>query len=47
MHLYSLTLQQPTAINKAIVGNYSGNPKVQEILISKGKILELLRVDEK
>lgn len=45
MYLYSLTLQQSTAIQKAIYGNFSA-PKAQEIVVSKGKYLELLRPDE-
>lgn len=45
MHLYSLTLQQATAIQKAIYGNFSG-PKAQEIVVCKGKYLELLRPEE-
>jgi len=45
MYLYNVTLQKATAITQAIFGNFSG-PKAQEILVSKGKILELLRPDE-
>lgn len=44
MHLYNLTLQRPTAINQAIVGNFSGI-RQQEIIISHGTQLELLRID--
>lgn len=44
MHLYNLTLQRATAICQAIHGNFSGT-KQQEILISRGKIIELLRHD--
>ncbi|CAE6440620.1 unnamed protein product, partial [Rhizoctonia solani] len=44
MHLYNLTLQAPTAITQAIVGNFSGI-RQQEIIISRGTILELLRPD--
>lgn len=44
MHLYNLTLQRATAITHAIHGNFSGT-KVQEIVISRGKSLELLRPD--
>ena len=44
MHLYNLTIQPPTAITQAIVGNFSGS-KRQEILASHGTRLELLRVD--
>ena len=45
MHLYSVTLQPPSGINKALYGNFSG-PKAQEILVSKGKYLEIMRPDE-
>jgi splicing factor 3B subunit 3 len=44
MHLYNLTLQPPTAATKAIVGNFSG-ARTQEIIISRGTRLELLRPD--
>lgn len=42
MYLYSLTLQRATAITHAIYGNFSA-PKAQEIVVAKGKVLELLR----
>ena len=45
MNLYSLTLLQPTAIIKAIYGNFSG-PKAQEIAIAKGKVLEILTPED-
>lgn len=44
MYLYNLTLQRPTGITHAIHGNFSGT-KQQEIVISRGKILEVLRHD--
>ncbi|KAF7971621.1 hypothetical protein HWV62_20728 [Athelia sp. TMB] len=44
MHLYNLTLQPPTATSQAIVGNFSG-AKQQEIIVSHGTRLELLRPD--
>ena len=44
MHLYHLTLQPPTAISQAVVGNFSG-ARQQEILVSRGSRLELLRAD--
>jgi len=44
MHLYNLTLQPPTAITHAIVGNFSG-ARHQEIIVSRGTRLDLLRVD--
>jgi len=45
MYLYNLSLQKPTGINKAIFGNFSA-PKAQEIVVARGKILELLRPDD-
>jgi len=33
-------------VNQAIYGNFS-SPKAQELVISRGKFLELLRPDEK
>ncbi len=44
MYLYNLTLQRPTGITCAIHGNFSGT-KQQEIVVSRGKILEILRHD--
>lgn len=44
MHLYNLTLQPPTAVSQAIVGNFSG-ARQQEIIVSHGTRLELLRPD--
>ncbi|KAL4657067.1 splicing factor 3B subunit 3 [Arapaima gigas] len=44
MFLYNLTLQRATGITHAIHGNFSGT-KQQEIVVSRGKILELLRPD--
>lgn len=44
MFLYHLTLQRATGIVQAVHGNFSGG-KTQEILVSRGKILELLRPD--
>ena len=44
MHLYNLTLQPPTANIQAIVGNFSG-ARAQEIIVSHGTRLELLRPD--
>jgi len=46
MHLYSLTLQGSGAITHSIVGNFSGS-KNQEIIVARGKTLELLIPDEK
>ncbi|KAI8974178.1 CPSF A subunit region-domain-containing protein [Trametes punicea] len=44
MHLYNFTIQPPTAILHAIVGNFSG-ARQQEIIVSRGTRLELLRPD--
>lgn len=44
MHLYNLTLQPPTAVIQAVVGNFSG-ARQQEIIVSHGTRLELLRPD--
>ncbi|CRH02775.1 splicing factor 3B subunit 3, putative [Plasmodium relictum] len=43
--LYHLTLQKPTAITKAVYGNFSG-PRAHEIIVAKGQVLELLRADK-
>ena len=44
MFLYNLTLQRATGITHAVHGNFSGT-KQQEIVVSRGKIIELLRPD--
>ncbi len=44
MHLYALTLQKASCITQAIHGNFSGT-KQQEIVVGRGKTLELLRPD--
>ncbi|KAG2186047.1 hypothetical protein INT43_002485 [Umbelopsis isabellina] len=44
MFLYNLSLNPPTAINKAIYGNFSGT-KQQEIIVARHTRLELLRPD--
>lgn len=44
MHLYNVTIQPPTSINHAIVGNFVGN-KQQDIIVSRVTRLELLRPD--
>ncbi|XP_014289805.1 splicing factor 3B subunit 3 isoform X1 [Halyomorpha halys] len=44
MFLYNLTLQRATGITHAVHGSFSGK-KQQEILVSRGKCLELLRPD--
>ncbi|OIW12784.1 hypothetical protein TanjilG_24717 [Lupinus angustifolius] len=45
MYLYNLTLQQPTGIICAINGSFSGG-KSQEIVVARGKVLDLLRPDD-
>ncbi|KAL5711133.1 hypothetical protein ACHQM5_021624 [Ranunculus cassubicifolius] len=45
MFLYSLTLQQATGIVCATNGNFIGG-KTQEIIVARGKVLDLLRPDE-
>lgn len=44
MHLYNLTLQPPSAITQAIVGNFSGG-RQQEFIVSHGTRLELLQLN--
>ena len=44
MHLYALTLQKASCVYQAVHGNFSGS-KQQEILVGRGKTLELLRTD--
>ena len=44
MYLYNLTLQRATGITHAAQGNFSGT-KVQEIVIARGKLLEIVRPD--
>ncbi|KAI8126256.1 Splicing factor 3B subunit 3 [Lucilia cuprina] len=44
MYLYNLTLQKATGITHAVHGNFSGS-KQQEVLLSRGKSLELVRPD--
>lgn len=45
MYLYSLTLQQATGVVCAINGSFVGG-KTQEIVVARGKTLELLRPDD-
>ncbi len=44
MYLYNLTLQRASGITHSVHGNFSG-AKLQEIIVSRGKILELLKPD--
>jgi len=45
MYLYALTLQRAGAITQCCYGNFSDS-KTHEIIVARGKILELLRPDE-
>jgi splicing factor 3B subunit 3 len=45
MHLYALTLQPPGAVTTAVFGNFSA-PRQQEVVVAKGRVIELLRPDE-
>jgi splicing factor 3B subunit 3 len=44
MFMYSLTIQPPTTINQAILGQFAGT-KEQQIVTSSGSKLTLLRAD--
>jgi splicing factor 3B subunit 3 len=44
MYLYSITLQKASCVVQAVHGNFSGS-KHQEIIVTRGKIIELLRPD--
>ena len=43
--LYSVTLQRPTNIVQSVIGNFSGQPKVQEIITCQGSYLQVLSPD--
>jgi splicing factor 3B subunit 3 len=45
IYLYNFTLQRPSAIISAVYGNFS-DAKAQELVVSRGKVLELLRLDD-
>jgi splicing factor 3B subunit 3 len=45
MFLYNFSLQKTSAIINTVYGNFS-SPKAQEVVISRGKSIELLRPDE-
>ena len=45
MYLYSLTLNQTTAINLSIYGSFT-KANQHELVVAKGKILEMYKVDE-
>ncbi|KAI9220831.1 CPSF A subunit region-domain-containing protein [Blastocladiella britannica] len=44
MHLHSLTLHAPTAAVHAVVGNFSGVPKAQDIAIARPTSISIVRV---
>ena len=44
MYLYNLTLQRASGITHAVHGNFSGT-RTQELVVSRGRSLELLRPD--
>ncbi len=44
MYLYNLTLQRASGVTHSVHGNFSG-AKLQEIVVSRGKTLELLKPD--
>lgn len=46
MYLYNLTLQRATGITHAVHGNFSGS-KMQEILVSRGKIFRIIKTRSK
>ncbi|CAD7703734.1 unnamed protein product, partial [Ostreobium quekettii] len=45
MNLYGITLSRASGIQCAVYGNFS-TPKAQEIVVSRGKVIELLRPNE-
>jgi splicing factor 3B subunit 3 len=47
MHLYHLSLQQPTSIVCAVQGCFSGISKQQEICVARGSVLQLLVCDSR
>jgi splicing factor 3B subunit 3 len=44
MYLYNLTLQKASGICQVITGSFTA-PKTHEIAVSKGNILELMKID--
>eukprot|EP00095_Tigriopus_kingsejongensis_P012083 snap_masked-scaffold60_size442463-processed-gene-3.15 protein:Tk12083 transcript:snap_masked-scaffold60_size442463-processed-gene-3.15-mRNA-1 annotation:"splicing factor 3b subunit 3" len=44
MHLYHLTLQRASGVTHSVHGNFSGS-KLQEIVVSRGKSLDVLKPD--
>uniref|UniRef100_A0AC34GZQ7 Splicing factor 3B subunit 3 n=1 Tax=Panagrolaimus sp. ES5 TaxID=591445 RepID=A0AC34GZQ7_9BILA len=47
MHLYHLSLQQPTSIVCAVQGCFAGISKQQEICVARGSVLQLLVCDSR
>ncbi|CAM9302661.1 unnamed protein product [Scytosiphon promiscuus] len=45
MHVLSLNLQRGGGINASAYGNFSGTKKTEEIMVARGSMLELLRID--
>lgn len=45
MHLFHLTLSPAGAVSQGLVGSFSGAAKVQEILLTSGTSLSVLRPD--
>ena len=45
MYLYNLTLQKAGGIYQSISGSFT-SPKTQEIVVSKGTMLELFQIDQ-
>jgi splicing factor 3B subunit 3 len=45
MHLYNLTLKKASAVTTCVYGQFS-DAGVQEVVVSRGKVLELFRQDD-
>ena len=45
MHLYHLTLQKESCVNSMCFGSFTG-PKKQEIVVSRGRIVDLVNIDD-
>ena len=45
MYMYASALQQATSITHSIYGSFS-QPDQEELVVAKGKILELLQVNQ-
>ena len=44
MHLYSLTMQPPSTVTAAVVGQFTGT-RQQEIVLARGSRIEMVRID--